>query len=191
MPVPLQPFFDHRHDSASAAGGYERFGPVSAESVAPPTSPDDGAVVDGAVVSTRGWIALAVEIVFGSIGIALGLGLVMVLLAMVAQPARAAAAEATRPAPAAPKGAESAAAAPAGRAAAPLAQGGAIARIETDRAAALILHAGNGPIAAPLVASDARITVTGPVLRAHVIQRFVNPRGLGLATATSAAGPRT
>ncbi|MET0508913.1 MAG: marine proteobacterial sortase target protein [Burkholderiaceae bacterium] len=189
MPVPLQPFFDHRHDSASAAGGDERFGPVSAEAVAPPASPDDGAVVDGAVVSTRGWIALAAEIVFGSIGIALGLGLVMVLLAMVAQPARAAAVEATRPAAAAPKGAESAA--PAGRAAAPLAHGGAIARIETDRAAGLILHAGNGPIAAPLVASDARITVTGPVLRAHVIQRFVNPRGLGLATATSTAGPRT
>lgn len=45
-------------------------------------------------------------------------------------------------------------------------------------AAALILEADGGDIVAPLVSSEATITVTGPVLRARVVQQFVNPPGL-------------
>ena len=101
-----------------------------------------------AAPTSGGWVALTVKIVLGAFGIGLALLLALVALALIAGPAQAR----TTPEP-------QAASSEAGEV--------------TDGARLMLLHCGRW-VAAPLLSSEASITVTGPILRARVVQTFIN-----------------
>lgn len=110
----------------------------------------------------RTWLGLIASIALAAVGIALTLAFLVILSATAAQAQTQPRSQAqtqvqTRPLPA-------------------HTQPATLEALRRDQGAGLILQTTEGPIVAPLIATEAELRVTGPTLRAVVTHRFLNPQ---------------
>ncbi|MGE3927616.1 MAG: VIT domain-containing protein, partial [Lautropia sp.] len=115
----------------------------------------------------RPWLRLFAGIVGGAVGIAVALGAIVLLTATAAQAQASTAVPASSQSPQPASSRSSQSQSP--EAAATLE------RLQGHRGSGLLLMTTAGPVVAPLQSTETRLRVTGPVVRAVVTQRFVNP----------------